>query len=94
MAPEYPEYFEVPENCRAGAELLIGEVLERAPYNGARNVDGTLAPADPAQRPPAGFRHPNTRRGRPCKPLAETPGGTAASMTERVNGRFQRKAGV
>lgn len=92
--PAYPEYFEVPPNYEAAAENLCvpGGPLERPPYAGARNADGTLAPADPAARPPEGV---NTRRGRPCKPLSETPGGTAASLTERGRGgRFQKKAGV
>lgn len=95
--PAYPEYFEVPPNYQAAAESLCvpGGPLERPPYAGARNADGTLAPADPAARPAPQVLPVNTRRGRPCKPLAETPGGTAASLTERGHGgRFQKKASV
>ena len=61
--PEHPEYFEPPEQYRAAFEHLSqpGGPVEKAPYAAARDLDGTLAPADPAARPP------ERNRGRPPK---------------------------
>lgn len=72
QVPAHPEYFEVPAHYEAAAENLClpGGPLERAPYAAARNANGTLAPADPAMRPPEQPRRQPSPGRPPRKPGA------------------------